>query len=316
MWLFCQCPAKMVRNAYEVRTKFVPNWCKICANYVQKSSPKCLNIRTVTVVVTIFERVSYEIHTNFVRISYEVGTICMNLYHSCAEQTDSAHSTRRSNTTTTQKNNKISSSATVTNEEQQTYKAQQAASKTTIPTQPKSRHYTHIMIIGSNKHKRRTVTNYKEHKSIVPDDSSSNRLSATRHSKAAHMQAKDGSGIPHADQAANVRDPRLPGCDALCQCTHGKDKISGWAGGPVCSCKNEKRTAQGKGSNLQSRTTAMGVTAAVPTTDSLHNNFNTAYRGSKRLSVAGQSKAAHMQAKDVLGIPHADQAANPYTSEC
>ena len=129
------------------------------------------------------------------------------------------------------------------------------------------------------------------------------------------MQAKDVSGIPHADQAANVKDPRLPGCDAQCQCTHGKDEISGWAGGPVCSCKNEKQTTQGKGSNLQPRTTA-AVTAAVPATDSLHQNFNTAYRGSNRLSVAGQSKAAHMQAKDVSGIPHADQAANPYTSEC
>ena len=28
------------------------------------------------------------------------------------------------------------------------------------------------------------------------------------------MQAKDVSGIPHADQAANVKDPRLPGRDA------------------------------------------------------------------------------------------------------
>ena len=32
-----------------------------------------------------------------------------------------------------------------------------------------------------------------------------------------------------------------------------KDKISGWAGGPVCSCKNQKQTAHGKGSNLLSR---------------------------------------------------------------
>ena len=32
-----------------------------------------------------------------------------------------------------------------------------------------------------------------------------------------------------------------------------KDKISGWEGGPVCSCKNEKQTAQGQSSNLQSR---------------------------------------------------------------
>ena len=95
----------------------------------------------------------------------------MNLYHFCAEQTHSAHSTQHNNTTTTQKNNTVRSSATVTNEEQQTDEAQQAASKTTIPTQPKSRHYTHITTISSNKHKRQTVTYYKQHKRIVPHDS-------------------------------------------------------------------------------------------------------------------------------------------------
>ena len=102
--------------------------------------------------------------------------------------------------------------------------------------------------------------------------------------------------IPHADQAANVKYPRMPGCDAPCQCTHGKDKISGRVGGPVCSCKNEKQTAQCKGSNLQSRTTVKADNAVVPATDSLHQNFNTAYRGSNRLSVARQSNAAHKQA--------------------
>ena len=78
--------------------------------------------------------------------------------------TQSAHSTQHSNTTATQKN-------TVTSEEQQTDEAQQAASKTTIPTQRKSRHYTHIMTISSTEHKQQTVTNYKQHKSIVPHDS-------------------------------------------------------------------------------------------------------------------------------------------------
>ena len=97
--------------------------------------------------------------------------------HSTATQqqhkrtTQSAQSTQHSNTTTTQKNNTVRSSATVTNEEQQSLEAQQAASKTAIPTQPKSRHYTHIMTISSNEHKRQTVTNYKQHKSIVPHDS-------------------------------------------------------------------------------------------------------------------------------------------------
>ena len=50
--------------------------------------------------------------------------------------------------------------------------------------------------------------------------------------KAKHKHAKDNVGIPHADQAANVKDPRLPGCDAPCQCTHGKRqylRMGGWA---------------------------------------------------------------------------------------
>ena len=97
--------------------------------------------------------------------------------HSTATQqqhrrtTQSPHITQHNNTTTTQKNNTVRSSATVTYEEQQTDEEQQAASKTTVPTKPKSRHYTHIMTISSNKHRRQTVTNYKQHKSIVPHDS-------------------------------------------------------------------------------------------------------------------------------------------------
>ena len=96
--------------------------------------------------------------------------------HSTATQqqhrrtTQSSHITQHSNTTTTKRNNTVRSSATVTNEEQQTDEAQQAASKTMVPTQPKSRHYTHIMTISSNKHKRQIVTNYKQHKSIVPHE--------------------------------------------------------------------------------------------------------------------------------------------------
>ena len=49
--------------------------------------------------------------------------------------------------------------------------------------------------------------------------------------------------------------------------------------GPVCSCKNEKHTAQCKGSYLQFITMVKTVNAAVPATDSLHQNFNTAHRG-------------------------------------
>ena len=72
MWLFCQCPAKMVRNSHEFRTKFVRNSYEIRANFVRilyelranfvrSSSPKC----TVNVVVTNFVRDSHE----FLRIS-------------------------------------------------------------------------------------------------------------------------------------------------------------------------------------------------------------------------------------------------------
>ena len=193
---------------------------------------------------------SYEIRTNFVRISYQFRTICMNLYHFSPEQTHSAHSTQHSNTTnnteeqhiqpiahstatqqqhrrtthsahstqhsnttTTQKNNTVRSSATVTNEEQQTHKAQQAASKTTIPTQPKSRHYTHIMTISSNKHKRQTVTNYKQHKSIVPHDSTTGSHPSNHphppiaHSTATQQQHRRTTQSGHQQQSP-VRSSR------------------------------------------------------------------------------------------------------------
>ena len=149
-WCWCGSSASVLQKWYEIRTKFARNLYGICAKFV---------------------RTSYEFRTKFERNSYEVRTICMNLYHFCAEQTHSTHSTQHSNATTTQKNNTVRSSATVTNEEQQTDKAQQAASKTTIPTQPKSRHYTHIMTISSNKHKRQRVNNWKHRKSIVQHDS-------------------------------------------------------------------------------------------------------------------------------------------------
>ena len=81
-----------------------------------------------------------------------------------------------------------------------------------------------------------------------------------------------------------------------------KDKISGWVGGPVCSCKNEKQTAQCKGHNLQFMTMVKADNAAVPATDSLHQNFNTAYRGSNRLSFAGQTNAATKASTGRTGI--------------
>ena len=149
----CKNGTKFAQNSYEIRTN---------------SSPKRLNIRTVNVVVTKFVRNLFELHTNSVRSLNNLHEFVSIL---CREQKHPAHSTQHSNTTTTQKNNTVESSATVTNEEQHTVEAQQAASKTTIPTQPKSRHYTHIMTISSNEHKRQKATNYKHHKSIVPHDS-------------------------------------------------------------------------------------------------------------------------------------------------
>ena len=121
--------------------------------------------------------------------------------------------TQHSNTTTTQKNNAVRSSATVTNEEQQTDEAQQAASKTTVPTQPKSRHYTHIMTISSNKHKRQTVTNYKQHKSIVPHDSTTSSHPSNHphpliaHSTATQQQHRRTTQSGHQQQSP-VRSSR------------------------------------------------------------------------------------------------------------
>ena len=113
------------------------------------------------------------------------------------------------------------------------------------------------------------------------------------------MQAQDEQALHSTCRPSCQRQrSQLPGGDTRCQCTHRKDKICGWVGGPVCSCKTEKQTAQRKGSNLLSRTTVKAESAVVLATDSLHQNFNTAYRGSNRLSVVGQSNAAHMQRQD------------------
>ena len=139
--------------------------------------------------------------------------------HSTATQqqhrrtTQPPHITQHSNTTTTQKNNTVRSSATVTNEEQQTDEAQQAASKTTVPTQPKSRHYTHTMTISSNKHKQQTVTNYKKHKSIVPHDSTTGSHPSNHphpliaHSTATQQQHRRTTQSGHQQQSP-VRSSR------------------------------------------------------------------------------------------------------------
>ena len=69
MWLFCQCPAKMVRDSYEVRTKFVRNSCEFRTNFVRISYEFRTNFVPQYVVVTNFVRISYEIRTKFVRSS-------------------------------------------------------------------------------------------------------------------------------------------------------------------------------------------------------------------------------------------------------
>ena len=62
MWLFCQCHAKMARNLYEIRTKFVRNSYEIRPQSASK-------IGTVNVVVTNFVPNSYEFRMNFARSS-------------------------------------------------------------------------------------------------------------------------------------------------------------------------------------------------------------------------------------------------------
>ena len=73
MWLFVQCPAKMVRNSYEIRTKFVRISCEIHTKFVRISyefrTKSASQIGTVNVVVTKFVRISYELRTNFARSS-------------------------------------------------------------------------------------------------------------------------------------------------------------------------------------------------------------------------------------------------------
>ena len=72
---------KFVRSSHEIPTKFVGNSCKFRKNFVRNSSPKCLNIETVNLVVT-----------NCVRNSYQLRTTCMNLYLFCAENTNDRES--------------------------------------------------------------------------------------------------------------------------------------------------------------------------------------------------------------------------------
>ena len=164
---------------------------------------------------------NYKEHKRFVPRDSTTGSHPSNhphppIAHSTATQqqnrrtTQSSLSTQHSNTTPTQKNNTVRSSATVTNEEQQTYEAQQAASKATIPTQPKSRHYTHIMTISSNKYKRLTVTNFTHHKSIVPHDSTTGSHPSNHphppiaHSTATQQQHRRATQLAHSTQHSNT----------------------------------------------------------------------------------------------------------------
>ena len=88
-----------------------------------------------------------------------------------------------------------------------------SASKTTVPTQPKSRHYTHIMTISSDKHKRQTVTNYKQHKNIVPHDSTTGSHPSNHphpliaHSTATQQQHRRTTQSGHRQQSP-VRSSR------------------------------------------------------------------------------------------------------------
>ena len=102
------------------------------------------------------------------------------------------------------------------------------------------------------------------------------------------------------------------------ECTHRKDKISGWVGGPVCSCKNEKQTAHCKGSNLQLITYGQDRQCCCPRNRKPPSELQYSVQGFKRAVVRRADKCSNKSKHRTNRhcIPHADQAANLYTSEC
>ena len=81
-----------------------------------------------------------------------------------------------------------------------------------IPTQPKSRHYTHIMTISSDKHKQQAVINYRQHKRIVPHDSTK-RPKNPRTSNACTYHPDTHTPYTHAHTNNNLSDQAQPDTD-------------------------------------------------------------------------------------------------------
>ena len=89
-------------------------------------------------------------------------------------------------------------------------------------------------------------------------------------------------------------------------------------GGPVCSCKNEKQTAHCKGSNLQLITYGQDRQCCCPCNRQPPSELQYSIQGYKRAVVRRADKCSNKSKHRTNRhcIPHADQAANPYTSEC
>ena len=136
----------------------------------------------------------------------------------------------------------------------------------------------------------------------------SNRLSVAGQSNEAHMQAQVKQALHSTCKLSCQRQRSQTSRVRRSVPVYARKRQNLRVGGWASSCKNEKQNGQCKGSNLQSGTIVQAETAAVPATDSLHQNFNTAYRGSNGLSVPSSqmqhtckhrsnSIAFHMQTK-------------------
>ena len=132
----------------------------------------------------------------------------------------------------------------------------------------------------------------------------SNRLSFAGQTNAATKASTGRTGIAFHMQTKLPPSitPDCLGATVRASVHTEKTKSPGGWRGLSAHVKNEKQTAQCKGSNLQFITMVKTDNAAVPATDSLHQNFNTSYRGSNRLSFAGQTNAATKASTGRTGI--------------
>ena len=160
----------------------------------------------------------------------------------------------------------------------------------------------------------------RSHDSIASRDTQAVQTgcrSPGRHMQHESKQRTNRHCIPHADQAANVKDPRLP--DATLRASVRKEKTKspgGWAGlSAHVKMKNRLHSAKGAACSSVLRSRQKMLLPLQPTASIRTSIQRTGVQTGCR------SPGRHMQHESKHRtnrrcIPHADQSANPYTSEC